>query len=666
MSDLRWKLARLKAMCLREMFFRVLRAGQTGWEQMGLGLGKRPPNANWERGRPWIDEWPNRLNVDDYREAAERILAGRFSVFALEDARLGFPPDWNRDAKTGTMAPLAFGKGIDYRDERTVGDIKYLWEPNRHQELVTLAQAWRLTRDDRYAEGVRRLLESWIEQCPYPRGANWSSSLESAVRLTNWAVVWYLLGGEESTPFTGPVGHRFRKRWLDSVYQHCRFINGYYSQYSSANNHLFGEYMGLFIASLTWPCWPESGTWRDRARRGLEVEAQRQNAPDGVNREQAIWYHHEVADMMLLCGLLGRTNGVEFGPAYWDRLQGMLEYVASIMDMSGNVPMIGDSDDAVMVRFSPKPRFDVFRSLLATGAVLFQRADFAEKAGQFDDKSRWLLGDDVSARFERLAEEVSGSPIRRSFPDSGYYILGDAFETPHEIRLIAESGPLGYLSIAAHGHADALSLTLSAAGVPLLIDPGTYAYHTQEKWRNYFRGTAAHNTVCVDGLDQSVGGGNFLWLRHAQARCLHFESSALQDSWIGEHDGYRRLSDPVTHRREVVLNKVRHTIRVTDWIECFARHDVEIHWHLPESCMTSLQGNRVVIQTGGHFLTMEMPGSPLRAEIVKGREDPPLGWISYRFDKKTPTTTVRWFGEIRGSTELVTSLVLKFPNRTVS
>ena len=113
-------------------------------------------------------------------------------------------------------------------------------------------------------------------------------------------------------------------------------------------------------------------------------------------------------------------------------------------------------------------------------------------------------------------------------------------------------GRLGYLSIAAHGHADALSFTLSAGGEELLIDPGTFAYHTQKQWRDYFRGTSAHNTVRIDGQDQSVGAGNFLWLAHAPVARARIQCSTPQfDRLVAEHDGYRRLADPVTHRREL-------------------------------------------------------------------------------------------------------------------
>ena len=141
------------------------------------------------------------------------------------------------------------------------------------------------------------------------------------------------------------------------------------------------------------------------------------------------------------------------------------------------------------------------------------------KAGALDDKTRWLLGDGADADFAALPTTGARLPVRPAFPAGGYHILGCDFETGNEIRVVVDAGPLGYQTIAAHGHADALSFTLSVGGLEFLIDPGTYAYHTQRPWRDYFRGTGAHNTVRVDGLDQSRSGGNFMWLKKANAGC---------------------------------------------------------------------------------------------------------------------------------------------------
>lgn len=640
-----WKLNRLRAMGPAEIAYRLRQAAQAQLEKRGLGLA-RPVAPTGDCGRSWLPELPRGFDAAVYRAAADRVLDGRFDVFALKDEALGFPPDWNRDPKTGTLAPRTFGKTLNYRDERLVGDIKYLWEPNRHAELVTLAQAWHLTGEAKYLQGCHTLLESWFEQCPYPLGPNWTSSLEHGVRLVNWAVAWCLLG-------EGNLDTAFRRRWLEAIYRHCHFIAGHFSRHSSANNHLLGELMGLFVGATVWPLWPESARWRGQAARAFEAEALKQTAADGVNREQAIWYHHEVADMMLLTGLIGRANGVEFQAAYWQRLEAMLEFVAALLDAGGHVPMIGDADDAHMVRFDPRLEADVYRSLLATGAVLFGRADFKAKAGVFDDKSRWLLGDAAASRFETLPAE--GREPRRAFPEGGYWVLGCDFESDKEIRLVADAGPLGYLSIAAHGHADALAFTLSVAGRELLIDPGTYAYHTQKLWRDYFRGTSAHNTLRVDGVDQSVIGGNFLWTRHARARCLVWAPGAETDRWEAEHDGYRRLPDPATHRREVVLDKRARRVVVTDSLACKGEHSVELFWHFAEDCEVSCEGGTIAVGKSGVRLRLACPEG-MRVRLARGEASPPLGWVSRSFDVKVPCTTVVAEGVARGDWRGVTTM----------
>lgn len=655
LSSLRWKGNRLRAMGVWEILWRVEQVARARVEKAGFALAHDVRAPEGVCGLPWLQRLPVGCDTQAYRRAAERILEGRFDVFSLRDVMLGFPPDWNRDPRTGKKAPMQFGKTLNYRSEALVGDIKYLWEPNRHLELVTLSQAHALTGDLRYAEGARTLLLSWFEQCPYPRGVNWTSSLEHAVRLVNWSYAWHLLGGENSAVFRGEQGAQFRRDWLEAVYRHLHFIRGHFSRYSSANNHLLGEYMGLFIGSMVWPLWPECEAWRSLAKAGFEREALKQNYADGVNREQAIWYHHEVADMMLHCGLVGRANGIEFGAAYWGRLEAMLEFIASIMDVSGNMPMFGDSDDAVMVRFSQESEFNVYRSLLATGAVLFGRGDFKIKAGRFDDKSRWLLGDVAASQFDNLPVAGVNLPVRREFPDGGYWVLGERFETGDEVRLVADAGALGYLSIAAHGHADALSFTLSLYGREILIDPGTYAYHTQKLWRDYFRGTSAHNALRVDGLDQSEIGGNFLWLRHAHARCEAFESVPEHDEWMGCHDGYRRLREPVLHRRRIFLDKRAGEIRVEDSLEGEGSHSVEIFWHLAEDCVVDADEGGWVVRTGDAVARFCMPDG-LETRSERGAEHPPLGWISRCFDEKQPITTLVSSGRVTMPGLLVTRI----------
>ena len=658
MSSLAWKINRLRLMGVPEVLWRVRQLVQKKAHKFGAGLLPAPPAPCWTApGAAFMGDGAG-VDPAPILAAADAVLAGRWNVFALRGLALGFPPVWNRDPKTGTTAPMAIGKLIDYRRESVVGDIKYLWEPARHLELVTLALAWRRTGELRYAHGAATLLRSWFEQCPYPMGVHWTSSLELAVRLVNWAVAWQLLGGAASPLFVGADGQRLQRQWLDAVYQHCHFIAGYFSRHSSANNHLFGEYMGLYMASLVWPCWPASARWAALARRGLEQEAQRQNWADGVNKEQAVYYQHEVMDMMLLCQLAAQAAGTSFSPAYLGRLERMADFIAALMDAGGNVPMTGDADDAQMVRLDYGPQPQLYRALLASCAVLFGRADFKAKAGRYDDKNLWLLGQAGLARWNGLPAAGPEQPVT-AFPQGGYYLLGTAFGTAREVRLVADCAPLGYLSIAAHGHADALAFTLSLGGEEMLIDPGTYAYHTQQRWRDYFRGTAAHNTVAVDGQDQSEIGGNFMWLRKAQARLLAHAPGAPVQVFEGEHDGYARLADPVRHRRRIEFDTTCHRIVIKDILQCQGEHQVALHWHYAEACQVAPVGDALQVRGARHGLLMRCRfGAGPR--LLRGSETPPAGWISRTFDSKTPITTAVWQGAIDGTTEIVTEIDLRF------
>lgn len=639
-----------------EIGHRVVKAAAMRAERWGLVRCTVPaPDTTFEP-HAWIHA-NAKVDPAPYIAAADRIAAGIHDVFAMECLDLGSPPRWNRDPKTGIEAPLDFGKQLDYRDPAIVGDCKYLWEPNRHLHLVTLAQAWALTGEARYAETLRSHLDSWFEACPFRMGVNWASSLEAGLRLINWALAWQLLGGASSPVFSDEAGRAFRGRWLESVYQHAEFVSGHYSLHSSANNHLVGEAAGVYIAAMAWPHWERADHWHASAREVLEREALLQNAPDGVNREQATSYSQWTFDLLLLAFLAGRANGDDFPKEYAQRLEAMLEFTASIMDVGGNLPMFGDADDGFVVRLDARPGFCRFRSQLATGAILFKRAGFKAKAHDLDDKTRWLLGPGADEHFGELVGQAETLPIRRAFTEGGYYVLGCDFETKEEIRLVADTGPLGYREIAAHGHADALSFTLSVGGVEMLVDPGTFAYHTEPEWRAYFRGTSAHNTVRIDGLDQSQPGGNFMWLRKATAHASAWMTSVDQDFLEGWHDGYLGLDDPVMHRRRTVVDKRARSVIVEDYLQMDGEHDVEVFFHCAEGCRVQPIAGGVAITQGSRTIRLRWPDHPGgETTILEGSLEPIAGWVSRRFDVKHAAPTIVWRARLSGDSILRTTI----------
>jgi hypothetical protein len=649
-----WYLKRLRRMSGAEMAYRLRRGIKIVSSQFTSGeLPARDPYATDLRFLPPFVA----LSPETLIAAADRIVAGRFSFFDLDDCELGNPPQWNRDPLTHRVAETRRASTLDYRDERVVGNIKYLWEQNRHLHLPLLAQAHSLTGAARHADTIRTHIDSWIEQNPVGRGANWVSALELAIRLINWSITWQLLGGARARLFAGEDGAAFRERWLRSVYEQTRMVANNLSRFSSANNHLIGEAAGVYVAASTWPLWAGMRTWGERCRTILEQECHKQNAPDGGNREQAFAYQTFVLDFLILAGLAARARGEDFSPVYWRRLEVMVDFLASMTDVAGRLPMIGDADDGYVVKLASEPGFSPHGSLIATGAVLFERPDLAAKAGAIDGKTVTLLGVQAVRRLAHLKQRGrAGFRPQMQFTESGYYLMGHAFDTPDEVRLLVDAGPLGYLSIAAHGHADALAFTLNVGDREILVDPGTYAYHTEPEWRRYFRSTAAHNTVAIDGQDQSLQAGNFMWTDHARARCIEFDVGPERQRFVGEHHGYDRLEDPVVHRREITFDPSRRSIEVSDMLRCEGEHTARRAWHFAEDCQVERTDTGLKITSGKTQVTMDPLEELERFDIHRAGSAEQGGWVSRRFGRKVPSTTVVWQSRVKGVTVLRTRL----------
>ncbi|WP_137175776.1 alginate lyase family protein [Massilia sp. HP4] len=631
-----WLVNRLRCMSVPEMAYRLRQAAAIGLARHTSGRTPPPlPRALTleVRGAPALE----RPEIDALLLDAERIEAGHVVLFGERRFDVGVPTAWNRDPETGVVAPPLYRGDIAISDRELVGDIKHVWELNRHLHLVTLAQAWALTGEQRWLKALASNLRSWFEACPPLTGPNWTSPMELGIRLVNWSLVWQLVGGERSALFEGEAGRRLHAGWLDSIHAHCRTIARHLSRHSSANNHLIGELAGLYAGAVTWPCWKESKDWQALARRELEQEAQAQFSRDGVNREQAFGYHMFSCEFLFVAGLLGQAGNQPFSRSYWAVLQRALRFLRSVRDVDGGLPMVGDADDGCVFRLhaGSGPGHagpDRAAQLLALGDTVF--------GGQPDHHPgvRWLLHALPGARPDCDPHEIDTG---WSFPDGGYLLFGNHFGEANEIKGMLDCGPLGYLGIAAHGHADALSLTLSVAGEACLVDPGTYSYWQDQKWRDYFRGTSAHNTVRIDGLDQSVSGGRFMWLRKARASIERMPASHHEFDFRGSHDGYTRLPDPVLHLRSVRFDGASNTLTVRDEVAAKKAHKVETFWHFAPGLDVRLTSQGLSVRGKRFVLQMQASGDDLHLELVRGAENPPLGWHSAAYEAKEPCEVLR-------------------------
>jgi hypothetical protein len=619
-----WMVNRLRCMSVAEVGYRVQQAAVTRVAKRKNGNPAPPPLPRSRSfclgGAPQLDPGESAALLAD----AENIIAGHVVLFAGRSFDVGVPPVWNRDPDTGVTGPAIFAGDIAITNRDLVGDIKHVWELNRHLHLVRLAQAWAISGEERWLQALDTQLRSWLRQCRPELGPNWTSSLELGIRLINWALVWQLVGGDASRLFAGDDGARLRDDWLASIHAHCSHIARHLSRHSSANNHLIGELAGLFTAAVVWPCWEQSAGWLEQARAELEQEAQAQFSRDGVNREQAFAYHVFSSEFLFVAGLAGQAAGVRFSHAYWSTLQRALRFLRSVRDVAGNVPNVGDADDGIVFRLDAHGGARAAQ-LLALGESVFG-AQAAQHAGV-----RWLLHALPGPRPEADHHDPGTG---WAFPDGGYLVFGADFGGPREIKGLLDCGPLGYLGIAAHGHADALSLSLSVGGEECLIDPGTYSYWQDQKWRDYFRGTSSHNTVRIDGQDQSLSGGRFMWLKKANATIERMPQSPHEFDFRGSHDGYLRLPDPVRHLRSVRFDAATATLVVRDEFAAKKHHQAEIFWHFAPGLNVRLTSGALHVRGKGFALQMQASGADLKLELVRGAENPPLGWASRGYETK--------------------------------
>lgn len=476
---------------------------------------------------------------------------------------------------------------------------------------------------------------------------NWRSPLELAIRLINW--VWAL----ELVRPARVVDSGLHEQLATAAYLHLWEISRKYSRGSSANNHRIGEAAGVYIGSTYFAEFPEAARWRTESRRILCEEIEGQTYPDGGTHEQALGYQFFVMQFFLLAGIVARRSGDEFPAAYWERLQRMCGFLAALGE-GGPPPLFGDSDDGYVLDVDANP-YDV-RPWLATAALLFDDGALKPRAPSAPEATAWLLGPPAVARYRALPTPAADRRLEsRAFRESGYYLLqcGRA-DGPDAASVVFDCGPLGMGPLAAHGHADALSFTLRVGGADVLVDPGTYDYFTYPAWRDYFRSTRAHNTVVVDDTDQSVMLGPFLWGERAQARCSAWMPTATGGRVVGEHDGYRRLRDPIVHRRTLEMDGARRELVVIDEISGRGRHDSRVYFHLAEQGrLVERVDNRFVVDLGTARVEIALDGG-LAADVLHGSEQPIGGWVSRGYHRKTASLTLVGSCSHAGSLKLVT------------
>jgi Heparinase II/III-like protein/Heparinase II/III N-terminus len=381
------------------------------------------------------------------------------------------------------------------------------------------------------------------------------------------------------------------------------------------SNHYLSDILGLLVIGACLAGDPDARKWFRQARAAFEREILKEVHDDGVGFEASLSYHGLALEIFLLAYAVAARNGQPFSPRFRERLVRMVAASRALRHPDGRLPQIGDSDSGRVLpgSFERGPTLD---HLLWLGAATldlerpFPREPHEEVA--------WTLGVE---RWQRLAEQpVAAPPSRTVFPDSGFYVLRS-----QGMHVVVRCGDIGQNGNGGHAHNDLFSFELSR-GAPLIVDSGTYVYTSDPAARNRFRGTASHNTVVVaeSEINPMMSTRLFRLKQVARPHVDSWEQTSERVRLAAWHDGYRRLTPAVIHRREFTLDRMSDSFEVTDELRGDGRQEAKTYLHFPADTVVSPTGDSSwLVERGGVRCRVRFFG----LERVRVQE----GWVSNRF-----------------------------------
>lgn len=473
----------------------------------------------------------------------------------------------------------SFSMRIRPRD--TEMDVRSVWEPARLQDVsLRIVSAPQHQNTPDVKSQIKYAVLHWISDNPFLLGPHYQSAMECGLRIP---VFFYCLR------FLDNLSDNEQQVILNAVYLHAWWISRRLSLYSSLGNHTICECLGLIFAGAIFKETKQGRAWLGTGIGLLKSELTHQILDDGGSAEQSLNYHRFILDQYWLALDFLESNHLCDCSEWKPRLVQGERFLKSFQINNGSFPSIGDSDDGYAIAPGRSPK----------------RSIPEPKAQDFT-----------------------------VFRQSGYTVA----KSGDSVFLTFDHGPLGMPPLYNHGHADALSVTFSRNGLILLVDSGTFRYNGAPEWRKYFKGTRAHNTVTIDGVDQAVQETGFIWSHPYKTNLLRAERTKA--GWVieAEHSGYTRLRNPVWHRRSIV-GIDGEIILIRDTFTGKGIHTYELNYHVHPDASVKRSDGWWVLERGGtiSFITL-LEGADF--SLVKGQTDPILGWYSPSYGIKQETSVL--------------------------
>lgn len=582
MKKITWYLNRLKAMNM----------GEICWRFQQKNLQKQERRKYYKENLPVYEfELPDELK--NLNAQVDRISINwnneKFTVFKEQNlfgvySYNKYKRAWDAGFQTENVWPTdqcSYDISISQRED--IGDIRTNWELNRHYQFAGMAKSFYVTGDFSILEELQELFYDWNNKNHFLCGVEWTSAMEIAIRVNSWIYTYCFLN--KAFEKYNLENNKILKDISRGIIVMADYIVKHRAKYSSANNHLIVEMYAVGMSGMFFDYKP----WEKLAFNILTEELPRQNYADGVNKEMSLHYQSFVMEAYGLLMLEMKHNHIKIPQIWEEYLLNMSEFMCDCCGEYGETVVFGDNDEGKILDLSGE-HFDHYRYVLdLMGSVLPKRYS---KMENIHENLCWILEED--SQDSVLQKHCYYSPEVKCYKEGGYTLWRSK---NNKVLIGIDHADLGFGSLAAHGHADALSFQLFIEGVPVFVDPGTYNYHVPKKTRDEFRATKNHNTVCVNDQNQAEILGPFLWGKKYQCNVAKLDNV--------ENIIYLKMSikySDIIHTRNIVisgLNEIK--IQINDEIQAANLENIKQVFVIGSDCTL----NGCEIKAGNHRIELQ-------------------------------------------------------------
>lgn len=577
----------------------------------------------------------------DIEAAAEAAHAHRVDLLGSGPVELGAKIDWLTDFKSGTRWPLQYWRYVTYGEP---ADVKVPWELSRLQWAIPLAQMYLLTKEERYAQAARDIVEQWIGANPHAWSVNWACTMEAAIRVFTLTYFFHVFHASETFADNG-----FRLRLLQTLFLHGDFTQRHIERSNINGNHFTTDAAALVFAGLFFGEGAAPRRWLRIGVRSLEREIRLQVFPDGVAWEGSVSYHRLLCELFLLPALYAESTGLKISPVWKERLRGMANFTAAYSANDGTSPRWGDADNGRALPMRDGALNDHRYLVGLVGSFLGDEVLLQKFSGSAAEIF-WLLG---PSRAEHVARSEAAPQTSQAFPNAGLFVLRHG-----ENHVFVNCGSLAFAGRGGHAHSDLLGFEAILDGEKIVSDSGCYLYTSAVAERNAFRATASHNTAMVDSEDINRFIPGELWVLRNDAQPIVRAWEPGSDSTVLAvgHNGFARLEEPVTVERRLVLDHARGSLTIEDRFDGQGSHAIVVPLHLdPAVTVEKFEQSRAVLSSNGKIFELTWNGTNWKAAVESSRVAPSYGvvlasrQVRWTYQGNMPTTLAYSLSRLPGA-----------------